>query len=68
MKFTFTSVSEYSGTKTTVEFEAETLGEIVEHFEAFLKGGGFHFNGYLDLTEDEPNTLELVDENPEESV
>jgi hypothetical protein len=35
--------------KRTVEFNAETLDDILNEFEMFLRGAGFHFNGQLDI-------------------
>jgi hypothetical protein len=39
--------------KRTVEFNAETLNDIMNEFEMFLRGAGFHFNGQLDIVEEE---------------
>jgi hypothetical protein len=36
-------------TKRTVEFNSETLDSILNEFEMFLRGAGFHFNGQLDI-------------------
>ena len=41
------------GTKTTIEFEAEQLDDILEEFTSFLRGCGFVINGTLDLVPDE---------------
>jgi hypothetical protein len=42
--------------KRTVEFNAETLDNILNEFEMFLRGAGFHFEGRLDfVNEDEWN-------------
>jgi hypothetical protein len=42
--------------KRTVEFNAETLDDILNEFEMFLRGAGFHFEGRLDIVnEDEWN-------------
>lgn len=38
---------------TTVEIEATTLTEILESFEYFLKGSGFHFEGRVCIDDDE---------------
>ena len=35
--------------KKTVEFNGDSLNEIVSEFEMFLKGCGFNFEGQLDL-------------------
>ena len=43
MKFTFTSQSDNSPLfKNTLEFECEYIGDVVENFELFLRGTGFH--------------------------
>lgn len=45
MKFTFTCVADYEGqpiTKTIVETDAETLPQLIEAFEHFLRGSGFN--------------------------
>ncbi len=39
--------------KRTVEFNAETLGDIVNEFEMFLRGAGFHFEGHLDIVNED---------------
>ena len=39
--------------KKTVEFSAESLRNVIEEFELFLKAAGFHFNGKLDFVNDE---------------
>jgi hypothetical protein len=35
--------------KRTVEFEAETLDQLLNEFEMFLRGCGFYFRGTLDI-------------------
>jgi hypothetical protein len=35
--------------KKTVEFNGDSLSDIVSEFEMFLKGCGFNFEGQLDL-------------------
>lgn len=40
MKFTFTS-EEFAGTKTTVEFHADSLDDVLNNFKQFLQGSGF---------------------------
>ena len=39
--------------KRTVEFNAETLDDILNEFEMFLRGAGFHFEGRLDFVNEE---------------
>jgi hypothetical protein len=54
-KFTFVCQEESmpfvhsTQSKRTVEFNAETLDSILNEFEMFLRGAGFHFNGQLDI-------------------
>jgi hypothetical protein len=50
-KFTF--IAEHlTGEKITTEFDKEHLSDIVENFEMFLRGAGFHFSGNLEFVED----------------
>ena len=50
----FTLISEHaSGEKTTLEFEKDYLPDVLEYFENFLRGTGFHFTGNLDFVENE---------------
>jgi hypothetical protein len=50
-KFTF--ISEHNtGEKITFEFNKEYLPDILQEFEMFLRGAGFHFSGNLDFVED----------------
>ena len=37
--------------KVTFETNKETLPEILEDFEMFLRGAGFHFDGQIDIVE-----------------
>jgi hypothetical protein len=39
--------------KNILEFEAETLPEVLEEIERFLRGCGYHFEGQLDIIKDE---------------
>jgi DNA gyrase/topoisomerase IV subunit B len=58
-KFTFTS--EFDTLKQTLEFRADTLDEILQNFEYFLRGCGFYFNGHLDFIDEDsvkPDTEE----------
>ncbi len=38
--------------KRTVEFRAEGLSDILQEFESFLRGAGFHFEGHLDIVDE----------------
>ena len=55
MKYIFKQIDNISGhcAETTVEFSADSLPDILEHFEMFLRGSGFHFSGTLDFVPDE---------------
>ena len=37
------------GTKTTIEFESETLEDVLEEFAMFLRGCGYVIDGRLDV-------------------
>ena len=51
MKYIFKQIDDISGHKseTTLEFSADYLPDILEHFEMFLRGSGFHPSGTLDF-------------------
>ena len=38
-------------TKKTFEFNADHLNSVVGEFETFLKGCGFHINGFIEVIE-----------------
>jgi hypothetical protein len=44
------------GSKITLEVQEESLMNVVEAFERFLKGAGFVFDGYLDFVDDADST------------
>jgi hypothetical protein len=39
--------------KHTTEFRADDLNSVLEEFEMFLKGSGFHFDGVIDVVKPE---------------
>lgn len=52
-KYTFICEEEYgTPAKRTVEFEADSLNDILNEFEMFLRGSGFYFRGTLDVVND----------------
>lgn len=57
MKYIFKQIDNISGDNavTTIEFDADTISTILEHFEMFLRGSGFAQSGTLDFVEDEEN-------------
>ena len=66
-KFTFIAehTNLYTGltiSKSTHEFEADGLMDVVENMELFLKGAGFVFDGYLDIVPEEDNLQSDIDE------
>lgn len=42
-----------NGSKMTYEFYCEYLPEVLEHFDLFLRGCGYHPNGTLDFVPDQ---------------
>jgi hypothetical protein len=55
MKYIFKQIDNISGSNavTTIEFDADTMPTILEHFEMFLRGSGFHPSGVLDFIDEE---------------
>jgi hypothetical protein len=56
MKFTFIKEPtndwiKDSESKVTFEFEEVQIDNVIAHFEDFLRGCGFHFDGRLDFVE-----------------
>ena len=53
MKYIFKQIDNFTPSETTVEFTADTLSILLEQFELFLRGSGFHFTGNLDFIPEE---------------
>jgi hypothetical protein len=74
MKFKFTGEYEPMpfqdaiASKRKIEFEAESLGSILEQFEMFLRGCGYVFEGHIDIVDDFVETTESVDEDDLDDV
>ena len=53
MKYIFKQVDNISGhnTETTIEFDADYVPDILQHFEMFLRGSGFHQSGTLEFVD-----------------
>ena len=75
MKYIFKQIDDISGNKaeTTIEFTTDYLPTILEHFEMFLRGSGFHPSGTLDFVEEEEYfedcpQFEPAEENYDEPV
>ena len=74
MKFKFTGEYEPMpfqdaiASKRKIEFEAESLGSILEQFEMFLRGCGYVFEGQIDIVDDFAETNELVDDDDLDDV
>ena len=64
MKYIFKQIDDISGhnAETTIEFSADSLPNILEHFEMFLRGSGFHPSGTLDFVNYDDCELEFSDE------
>jgi hypothetical protein len=52
MKYTLIAEDEFGGSKTTREFTADYLPDVLSELELFLKGAGFVFDGNLDFVND----------------
>ena len=50
-KFILTNIND--DIVTTKEFDTEYLFDVLERFEEFLRGCGYHFNGVLDFVEED---------------
>jgi len=73
MKYIFKQIDDISrnSAETTVEFSADTLSDILQHFEMFIRGSGFHPTGTLDYVNDfeEPHEWHTPEfETPQEPV
>ena len=59
-KYTFIQDdSEVGGNRVTLEFDTVSLSDVLTNFEYFLKGCSFHFDGYLDIVEDDTPEPEI---------
>ena len=67
MKYLFKQIDNISRANavTTVEFEADSLSDILEHFELFLKGAGYMMEGKIDIIPDEEYYGESGDDEPQ---
>lgn len=77
MKYTLILEDEFAKTKVTHEFNEEYLPSVLEHFEQFLRGCGFYFDGTLDivkpeisesLSDDDYEIMLSVDESYEKNL
>ena len=52
----FTLICDHGGDslKTTLEFDQDTLPDVVANMDTFLRGCGFFFDGCLTIEEPEP--------------
>ena len=65
MKYIFKQIDNFTPSETTVEFTADTLFTVLEQFEMFLRGSGFHFTGNLDFVDDEQQFEEFMEDEEE---
>jgi hypothetical protein len=49
-KFTFIRENGYDKSKVTMEFEATSLGDVLDEFETFVRACGYNEEGHLDFT------------------
>lgn len=50
MKFTFTSeFTGFGSPKTSMQFEADSIEDVLMYFTDFLRGAGYHFDGQVDI-------------------
>jgi len=72
MKYIFKQIDDISGANavTTIEFSADYLPDILEHFEMFIRGSGFIVSGKLDFVDYEDSyttpKFECAEENYED--
>jgi hypothetical protein len=66
MKYIFKQIDNVSGANavTTIEFDADTISTILEHFEMFLRGSGFAQSGTLDFVDEEDDPAYEFDNGP----
>ena len=73
-KFTFVCEDEPSPfgdtivTKRTFEFNADTLDGVIGEFETFLRGCGFHLDGYLEVVNPDQKIVEDDDLDDLDSI
>ena len=58
MKYTLIAEDDFDGSKTTREFQADFLPDVLSEVELFLRGAGFFFDGNLDFVNDFENEPE----------
>jgi len=69
MKYIFKQIDDISGrcAETTVEFSADSLSDIVNQFEMFIRGCGFYPPGNLEFVDEEEYYGEELDTPQEET-
>ena len=55
MKYTLIAEDDFGGSRTTREFTADYLPDVLSEVELFLRGAGFFFTGNLDFVDDTEN-------------
>jgi hypothetical protein len=50
-------------TKKTFEFNADHLNSVIDEFETFLRGCGFHFDGQLIIHREQPPLGKIYPKN-----
>jgi hypothetical protein len=64
-KFTFTreETTYYNNAKSSTEFSAVSIDDVLIEFEQFLKGAGFVFDGRLEIVQDYYDTYTDVNKD-----
>lgn len=52
----------------TSEFTCETLDQVVENFELFLRGSGYYFDGHLDFIKSDLNVGEPETDSSDDDI
>jgi len=60
----FTGAELDVASKHTTEFRADDLTTMLENFELFLRGSGFHFDGVLDVVKPDEEEIDFEIEDP----
>lgn len=65
-KYTFTKhpdpENRFDTDTVTVTTEADALSDLLQSFEYFLRGCGFHFKGEIEVVDDSPDEFRFDDE------
>lgn len=57
-KFTFTGDYDEPFCRSTLQFDAEFIQDVIANFEMFLRGVGYHFDGHLEIVDERLDSYE----------